>query len=101
METATKSKIKIIAISNRARKIKKLERDIETLNKELDRLTTESTNHYIMSLDNGVAPQMRELYSKWHEMYDSDCDKCYEKINKIRDEIEELDKQVIEIRIRI
>lgn len=95
----TKSNVKTILVSRRARKIKEIEERIETLNASMDYFAKQIADVSDMTGTdrNRFERAFREASN---EFWSDEMDRIYRQIEKLRSEIDALEVKVIEIRFR-
>ena len=95
----TKSNVKTILVSRRARKIKEIEERIETLNASMDYFAKQIANVSDMT-GNDYNRFKRAFYKASNDFWSDEMDRIYTSIEELRKEIDELEEKVIEIRFR-
>ena len=91
----SKKNVKVIAFGRRIRQIRNLERKLECFKSEMDRLAKEIDD--ILAENNWPS----DPFERFRLTYEHNkMDTLYDEINDIRDAIDKIEKNVIEIRIR-
>lgn len=91
----SKKNVKVIAFGRRIRQIRNLERKLECFESEMDRLAKEIDD--ILAENNWPSDPFKDFYLTCER---NKMDALYDEINNIRDAIDKIEKNVIEIRIR-
>ena len=95
----TKSNVKTILVSRRARKIKEIEERIETLNASMDYFAKQIAD--VSDMTNTDCNRFkRAFYEASNDFWSDEMDRIYTSIEELRKEIDELEEKVIEIRFR-
>ena len=95
----TKSNVKTILVSRRARKIKEIEERIETLNASMDYFAKQIANVSDMT-GNDYNRFKRAFYEASNDFWSDEMGRIYRSIEELRKELDELEEKVIEIRFR-